>query len=85
MAADEICRFYVNYHSQRYVEGRLIIRLRHTPTDRQIGILNEEFADMVTEGRIQRVDPHEAEVRDRDALDCARVGLAFNRRSFGDG
>ena len=42
-AADEICRFYLNYHSQRYVEGRLIIRLRHAPTDRQIGMLNEEF------------------------------------------
>ena len=82
-AADEICRFYANYHSQRYVQGRLIIRLRHAPTDRQIGMLNEEFADIVTVGRIERVDPHESEVRDGDALDCARVGLAFNRRSVG--
>ena len=83
VAAEEICRFYLNYHSQRYVDGRLIIRLRHVPTDRQIGILNEEFADVLTEGLIERIDPHEDELRDRDALDCARVGMAFNRRSFG--
>ena len=82
-AAEEICRFYTNYHSQRYVDGRLIIRVRHTPTDRQVEILNEEFADVVVEGCIERVVPHEDEVRDRDALDCARVGFCFDRRSFG--
>ena len=83
VAADEICRFYANYHSQRYVRGRLVIRLRHAPTDRQLRILNTEFADVVTAGRIERVDAHEDEVRDGDALDCARVGLAFDRRSLG--
>ena len=82
-AADEICRFYVNYHSERYVEGRLIIRLRHAPTERQIATINEEFADILTEGRIEQVAPHQAEVRDNDALDCARLGLAFDRRSNG--
>ena len=82
-AADEICRFYANYHSQRYVEGRLVIRLRQKPTYRQMDLLNDEFSDLVVEGRIERVDPHAVELRDRDALDCARVGLAFDRRSFG--
>ena len=82
-AADEIHRFYVNYHSQRYVEGRLIIRLRHAPTADQIEALNEEFADIVTEGRIETVAADRAEVRDGDALDCARVGLAFDRRRNG--
>ena len=82
-AADEICRFYVNYHSQRYVGSRLILRLRKAPTDPQIETLNEEFADVVTEGRIERAHPHRDEVRDRDALEYARVGLAFDRRNYG--
>ena len=42
-AADEICRFYANYHSQRYVDGQLVIRLRHAPTTPQVERLNEEF------------------------------------------
>ena len=82
-AADEICRFYVNYHSQRYVEGRLILRLRHSPTHGQIEAINEEFIDIVTEGRIEIVPAAPAEIRDDDALDCTRVGLAFDRRKNG--
>ena len=82
-AADEICRFYANYHSERYVEGRLIIRLRHEPTSSQIEALNEEFGDILTGGRIEIVEPSQAEIRDGDALDCTRVGLAFNRRKNG--
>ncbi|MDE0170891.1 MAG: LOG family protein [bacterium] len=82
-AADEICRFYVNYHSQRYVEGRLILRLRHAPTRTQIEAINEEFIDIVTEGRIEIVPAAPAEIRDDDALDCTRVGLAFDRRRNG--
>lgn len=82
-AADEICRFYANFHSQRYVDGRLIIRLRHEPTSSQIDVLNKEFDDILTEGRIEVVAPAQAEIRDGDALDCVRVRLAFNRRKNG--
>ena len=82
-AAEEICGFYANYRSQRYVEGRLVIRLLRPPTDRQIEMLNDEFSDIVSEGRIERAEPHPAEIRDGDDLDCARVRLAFDRRSAG--
>lgn len=82
-AADEICHFYSNYHSERYIDGRLVIRLRHTPTDDQVNTLNEEFADAITDGRIERVDPHEYEIREQDALDCARLRMAFDRRKAG--
>lgn len=60
-----------------------MIRLRLPPTDRQIEMLNDEFSDIVSEGRIERAEPHPVEIRDRDALDCARVRLAFDRRSAG--
>lgn len=63
-AADEICRFYSNYHSQRYIDGQLTIRVRHHPTGRQIELLNDEFADAITEGRIERAQPHEVELLD---------------------
>ena len=82
-AADEICRFYTNYHSQRYVDGRLVLRLRHAPTEQQVDDLNDEFAGILTGGRIEATGPLEPEIRDGDALDCARLAMWFDRRSSG--
>ncbi len=82
-AAEEICGFYANYHSQRFVNGKLVIRLRQTPTDEQMFELNEEFAAILTSGEIERANPSDHELADRDALECARIRLHFNRRSFG--
>lgn len=82
-AADEICGFYVNYHSQRYVSGRLVIRLRHVPTAAQIEALNDGFSDIVVDGMIELVEASDFEIEDDDALDCARIRLHFDRRSYG--
>jgi hypothetical protein len=82
-ACDHIRRFYTNYHSQRYAGGRLILRLRKAPDDDQLLLLNEEFADIVVEGRIERVEPTPAEVEDDDALDRERISFVFDRRHFG--
>ena len=82
-ACDHIRRFYSNYHSQRYAGGKLILRLRRAPDDDQLEALNGEFADIVVEGRIQRVEPTEAEVDDGDALDKERIAFVFDRRQFG--
>lgn len=82
-AADEICRFYANYHSQRYVDGHLVLRMAQPPSDDLIEELNDEFSDILVSGRIERMEPTPAEVRDLDALDMARVGLHFDRRQFG--
>ncbi|MGH8874199.1 MAG: TIGR00730 family Rossman fold protein [Acidimicrobiia bacterium] len=82
-AADAICDFYANYQSQRYVDGRLVLRLRKAPDDDRLAQLNDEFADIVVEGRIDLATPSPAEVEDADALDCARVALTFDRRQFG--
>ncbi len=82
-AADEICNFYANYHSQRYVEGRLVLRLRQAPDREQLARLNEQFADIVVDGAIEVIPPTPAEVSTQDALDLDRVILTFNRRDLG--
>ena len=82
-AADEICRFYANYHSQRYVDGRLVLRMAVPPTPELLERLNDEFADIVVSGQIETIEPTPAEVRDNDALDKARVSFHFDRRQFG--
>lgn len=82
-AADEICRFYANYHSQRYVDGRLVLRLGTPPTEEILAELNDEFPDIVVTGRIEAIEPTPAEVRDSDALDMHRISFHFDRRQFG--
>lgn len=82
-AADEIFMFYSNYHSQRYTAGKLILRLRQAPTDEELAALNEEFADIVVDGEIERAEPNQAEIEDNDALNMDRITFYFDRRQFG--
>ncbi len=82
-ARDHIKHFYANYHSQRYAGGRLVLRLVHGPDPRQLEEINEEFADIVVEGRIEAAAPVQAEIDDQDALECERIAFQFDRRQFG--
>ncbi len=81
-AVDEITGFYSNYHSQRFVSGRLVLRLQHAPSDEELARLSEEFADIIERGAIQRFEPTAVEVRDDDHVDLDRVALWFDRRSW---
>jgi uncharacterized protein (TIGR00730 family) len=83
VAADEITRFYANFHSQRYVEGTLVLRLRQVPGPAELDRLNREFADILVDGAITVIPPTQAETADNDALECERVALSFDRRHFG--
>jgi len=82
-ACQEIFKFYSNYHSQRYTAGKLVLRLRQAPDDDEMAALNEEFADIIVDGAIERTEPGQAEVDDDDALDMQRITFPFDRRQFG--
>lgn len=82
VAVDEIVGFYANYHSQRFVDGRLVLRVHHVPDDATLAALSEEFSDVVTRGRIERVDPSPAEVSDDDHVDLGRIALWFDRHGW---
>ncbi len=82
-ACDEIIDFYSNYHSQRYADGILILRLRRAPELGDLEQLTTEFSDILVSGGIVAVEPTPAEIEDGDALDCDRVSLHFDRRHFG--
>lgn len=82
-AAHHIEHFYANYHSQRYHSGRLILRVHRVPDDDTLAELNSEFADIIVDGVITRIEATPAEVADQDALDCARLTFLFDRRHFG--
>lgn len=82
-AADEICRFYANYHSQRFVANRLVLRLQHRPTAAQLEEINDLYSDIVVDGTIDAVAASPIEVADDDHPDLPRISLHFNRRSHG--
>jgi hypothetical protein len=82
-AAEHIWHFYANYHSQRYSGGKLVLRLHEAPDESMLKGLNEEFADIVVEGRIDRVEATQAEVDEVDAPELDRIAFVFDRRHFG--
>ena len=75
-------RFYSNYHSQRYVEGKLVIRMRQGPTEAQLAALNDEFGDIVVSGDIE-CDHDRPRSRDDDHPELDRIMFHFNRRDIG--
>jgi hypothetical protein len=75
--------FWRNYHSLRWVGSQLVIRLQARPTDAEVAQLNEDFADLCSEGSILATEPLPAEVSDQDQLGMARLKLKFDVRKNG--
>ena len=83
IAINEIIDFYGCYHSVRFVEGDLILRLLREPTDKLVTSLNEEFGDIVTHGEIRKITATPAETASNDNVDLPRLRMSFDRRHFG--
>lgn len=81
-ACAAISLFYRTYHSQRYVDGHLVLRLNHEISDGHLESLNREFADIVVAGRIERTEALPIEVADRDHVHLPRLILDFDNRHF---
>ncbi len=83
-AIAEVTGFWRNYDSLRWVDDRLVLRLRAEPSDAEIDDLGERFSGLCREGRIERTEPLEAERADRDLLELPRIVLTPRQRSVGD-
>ena len=81
-AVREVTGFFANYQSQRFVEGRLVLRVRAAPDDATLSALSDEFGDIIRRGQLERVDASPAEVEDDDDLDLARVAFWFDKRGW---
>ena len=74
----EVLGFYRNYHSRRFVGPDMVVRLQAEPTDDELAMLNAEFADMCTEGSIERTAATGAERATKDNVELPRLKLRFN-------
>ena len=82
VALEEVVAFYRNYHSLRFVDGDLVLRMKTLPSESEVAALNNDFADIVTSGEIAPAATSKAEIADRDVPDLARLCLRFDRHSY---
>jgi uncharacterized protein (TIGR00730 family) len=80
-AARHVLNFYRNYHSQRYVNDLLVLRILRPLTARQIDAINDEFKPLVEEGCIEQRGPLEQEHGELPQM--PRLCFAFTKRRFG--
>ena len=79
-----IQQFYRRYHSIRYVNGDLIMRLTEPLPIEQLPILSAKFADMLTPGgEIRSLAPLPAEEDEPDIAHLPRLKIDFNKKFFG--
>jgi uncharacterized protein (TIGR00730 family) len=75
--------FYKVYHSIRYVSGLTVIRLKKEISARMIEVLNRDFKDILTGGKIKFSPPTDKEVQEGEHLDLTRIAMNFNMRDYG--
>ncbi len=80
-AVHEITAFYRIYHSARYVNGQLVIRLQHPLADTVLTQLNRDFRDILAQGNIVAGGPIGDEAA--EAPDLPRLHLWFDRTNYG--
>ncbi len=78
-AVDELTGFYSNYQSQRFVGGRLVLRLLRLPPEDALDRLSDEFRDLVGAQGLTAVEASPGEVSDNDALECLRLSLEYSQ------
>jgi hypothetical protein len=83
-AVERIGFFYHRYHSIRYVQGRLVIRLASPIGTACAQMLREQFSDiLVPEGEMVLSGPLPAEADEPEIAHLPRLVVDFDRRSFG--
>jgi uncharacterized protein (TIGR00730 family) len=83
-AISVIQEFYTNYHSLRFVNGKLIIRLNKVLSSENIEVLEKEFPDLYQLGtKITNTPPLPEEADEPDLLAFPRLALHFNHMHYG--
>jgi uncharacterized protein (TIGR00730 family) len=82
-AVAEVLDFYKAYHSMRYVERDLVLRLRKSIPTALLERLRQDFKDIVVSGTIEQVTALPEEANDPHVADLPRLRFHFDRRNLG--
>ncbi len=81
---ERIALFYRRYHSLRYVDSTLVIRLTSRPEASSVKGLKESFSDILAPGGdIYLSGPLPAEAEEPEIAHLPRLIVDFDRKSFG--
>ncbi len=83
IAYQAIKNFYRVYHSSRYVGKLFIIRLKQELSERAVEQLNQEFADILSQGQICQGSALAEEQKDLETINLPRLTFYFNQKNFG--
>lgn len=82
-AIREILSFYRVYHSMRYVDDTLVIRINSELSAERLHQLNTDFADIVVRGSIEQKSALSEEATEPEIMHLPRIVFQFNRRNYG--
>ena len=82
-AVQEVVQFYRNFHSYRYVGDKLVLRLNTALANDELSVIQEDFSDLVKEGRIDQGTALEEENDEEGLSELTRLVFHHRRRDFG--
>lgn len=83
VACQTIKDFYRVYHSSRYVGKLFVMRLKLELSDQSVAELNQEFGDIISQGKITKSIALPEEQQDLETVELPRLIFYFNQKSLG--
>jgi len=83
-ALQVISTFYRTYHSLRFIENRLVIRLQRRLSEEEIETLTKEFPELIKGGdQIRSCEAFPEEIDEPDLAHLPRISLLFDHHHYG--
>ena len=82
-AIEETLNFYRVYHSMRYVNNRLVFRLKAPLADSKLAYIQEHYADILVDGTYEQTTALPEEIGEPDLNGLPRLVFHFNLRALG--
>ena len=79
-AVEEVLKFYRVYHSLRYVGDTLVLRICQPLNDEVLAGLNDRFAEILVEGKIEQVAALPEEANEPELAKLPRIKMRFDRK-----
>ena len=82
-AIEETLNFYRVYHSMRYINNRLVFRLKAPLADSKLAYIQEHYSDILVDGTYEQTAALPEETGEADLNGLPRLVFHFNRRALG--
>lgn len=82
-ACGTVLRFYRNYHSMRYIDKWLVLRIQRSPDPASLKRLTRAFSDIIVKGGLASTRAFPEEWDDEHTVHLPRIVFHFDRIHFG--